>query len=165
MQIAIRNAQPGDERVLALIQTESWKSAFRGIIPDEMLAGSTDISRVHAMYERMLRDKRGFGYLLFEDEKPGMAAWWDTARDEDLTGWAELIMIHSLPAFRRKGHGEAVLKRVFADARSAGFRHIALWVFTQNTAARAFYEAMGFTPDGCTKQGFGAEELRYARDL
>ena len=33
MQDRIRKAIPGDEKVLAYIQTESWKAAFADILP------------------------------------------------------------------------------------------------------------------------------------
>lgn len=35
MNITIRKAKPGDEKTLAYIQTESWKSAFVDIISAE----------------------------------------------------------------------------------------------------------------------------------
>ena len=165
MDIRIRRAVAQDAQTLAYIQTESWKSAFKGIIPDDTLASCTDLNRAQAMYERTLNGQMGSGYILFLDGKAQTIAWWNAARDEDLPIWAELIMIHSLPEGRRKGCGRRMLEKVFEDVRAAGYKNIALWVFTKNTSARAFYEAMGFRPDGCTKLGYGAEEMRYAREL
>lgn len=37
MEIDIRKVKQGDADALAYIQTESWKTAFKGIIDDEML--------------------------------------------------------------------------------------------------------------------------------
>lgn len=33
----IRNAEKGDEEILAWVQTESWKAAFSGILPENEL--------------------------------------------------------------------------------------------------------------------------------
>ena len=50
-----------------------------------------------------------------------------------------------------------MLEKVFEDVRAAGYKNIALWVFTKNTSARAFYEAMGFLPQKiCMEMVLGA---------
>ena len=43
--IHIRRAESGDEACLAHVQTESWKAAFAGIVPAELLAQCTSIER------------------------------------------------------------------------------------------------------------------------
>lgn len=50
----IRKVTYGDEKALAYIQTESWKAAFKDLIPDEVLARSTDLKKATAMYQRLL---------------------------------------------------------------------------------------------------------------
>ena len=35
--VTIRRVKMGDENILAYIQTESWKEAFRDIVPEEKL--------------------------------------------------------------------------------------------------------------------------------
>ena len=42
--IHIRRAESGDEACLAHVQTESWKAAFAGIVPAELL---TPVSYTH----------------------------------------------------------------------------------------------------------------------
>ncbi len=77
MAWTIRKAVSGDEEVLAHIQTESWKAAFCGIIPSELLAKCTDLERATAMYRRLLQENKGNGYILFANDKPHCIAWWD----------------------------------------------------------------------------------------
>ena len=43
--VFIRKAIPGDEQVLAYIQTESWKAAFAGILSPEELVRCTNQER------------------------------------------------------------------------------------------------------------------------
>ena len=42
-------------------------------------------------------------------------------------------------------------EHALALARDHGASTVTLWVRTQNTAARRFYETIGFTADGVTK--------------
>ena len=165
MDIVIRKVQPGDENSLALIQTESWKAAFRGILDDETLARVTQLDRATAMYKRMLDENKGNGYLLLLEGQPHCLAYWDAARDAELAGKAELIAIHSLPGNWRRGYGGLMMDRVLTDAARAGYREIALWVFEKNARARAFYEAKGFRATELRKTGLGAVEMCYVRPL
>lgn len=38
--VIIRLARPGDENEIARVHVESWRSTYKGIVPDEVLAGS-----------------------------------------------------------------------------------------------------------------------------
>ena len=50
----IRNVRPGDEDSLAYVQTESWKAAFREIVPADILAECTALESTAAIYRRIL---------------------------------------------------------------------------------------------------------------
>ena len=125
----IRTVRPGDEERLAYVQTESWKAAFREIVPAEILAECTALEPAIAMYRRLLNERFGNGYLLELDGKAHCIAWWSEARDEDLAGCAELICIHSLPENWRKGYGSAMMERVLTDVKKEGYETLVLWVF------------------------------------
>ncbi len=58
----IRSVRPGDAPQLAHIQTESWKAAFREIIPAGILSEYTDPEPVTRMYIHHLRGE-GLGAL------------------------------------------------------------------------------------------------------
>lgn len=146
--IHIRRAESGDEACLAHVQTESWKAAFAGIVPAELLAQCTSIERAEKMYARLLAEQQGNGYILELDGKPHCVAWWDAAREEGVPGAAELRCIHSLPENWRRGCGSRMMERVLADVKAAGYTKLLLWVFTDNVRAIRFYEAQGFTFGG-----------------
>lgn len=50
----IRNAEKGDEEILAWMQTESWKAAFSGILPENELEKATCFAKVKEMYRKIL---------------------------------------------------------------------------------------------------------------
>ena len=58
-----------------------------------------------------------------------------------------------------------LMERVLADAKSAGYARIMLWVFDRNVRATRFYEAHGFAASGRKQPAFGAVEEMYIREL
>ena len=120
--VEIRKVTGGDEKNLAYIQTESWKAAFRGILPPETLDGCTNFSKAEAMYRKLLEEKKGNGYILEIDHRPHCIAWWDAAREEAMAGYAELICIHSLPENWHCGYGSKMMDAVLADSQRPDIR-------------------------------------------
>lgn len=163
--VSIRRAHLGDEAILARIQTESWRAAFAGILDPDTLQSRTEFGRVKAMYLRTLQQQLGRGYILFIGDRPHCIAWWDAARDERLTGKAEIICIHSLPDNWRRGYGSQMMDFLLSDIRGAGYREAVLWVFRDNLPARAFYEAKGFHLTDYSATALGAQEVLYAIQL
>lgn len=49
--VSIRRVKAGDEDSLAYVQTESWKEAFREIVPADILSQCTEIERAIRFYE------------------------------------------------------------------------------------------------------------------
>lgn len=88
--INIRKVRIGDENNLAYIQTESWKAAFKNIIPMDLLEKCTDINRATDMYKGLLAANKGNGYIIEVEGRPHCIAYWDAARDDDMDGYAEL---------------------------------------------------------------------------
>lgn len=59
---------------------------------------------------------------------------------------AEIYAIYLLDAVKRQGIGRRLLRGVFDHLAAQGFASACLWVLTENTAARRFYEALGGVP-------------------
>lgn len=165
MEYSIRKAKKGDESILAYIQTESWKAAFRGILSDEELERCTEISRATKMYQKLLDNNIGSGYILEVNGKPHCIAYWDKARDTKLSDYAELICIHSLPNNWRQGFGTKMIEQVINDVRDARYKKIMLWVFKDNIRARNFYEANGFVTFEKKKENMIPIEIMYEKNL
>ena len=163
MEYSIERVKLGDEQILAYIQTESWKSAFKNILDEDILKRCTNFERVTSMYKRLLEQNKGNGYILKVEGKPHCIAWWDETRDKDMPGYAELICIHSLPDNWRKGYGSRIMDRILSDMALAGYSKVMLWVFKENIAARRFYEANGFITDEKQKPDVYPTEICYER--
>ena len=165
MEVHIRKVKQGDPDTLAYIQTESWKAAFKEILDADILEKCTNIDKARLMYQRLLDENKGNGYILTVDDKPHCIAYWDKARDLELAGKAELICIHSLPDNWRKGFGSKMMDMVLEDIKKSEYSEVVLWVFIDDLRARAFYEANGFVLSGVTKPAFDTEEVLYSKFL
>lgn len=165
MEYKIRPVESGDAPALAHIQTESWKAAFAKLLPEEVLRSATQVPPAEQMYRKLLAEQFGHGLMMEVDGAPHCMAWWSASRDPECPGDAEIICIHSLPGNWGRGYGSAMMDRLLADIRRAGYRRVMLWVFRDNVRARGFYEKKGFVCNGRTQPSFGIEEVCYERKL
>jgi len=162
---AIRKVQQGDAKTLAYVQTESWKAAFKGIVPADLLTKYTEITCAENMYTRLLEENIGNGYILEINGNPHCIAYWDATREKDMPGYAELICIHSLQNKWHQGYGSQMMSRVLYDIRKADYKKVMLWVFEENSGAINFYQKHGFTANGKRQEALGSIEVMFVKEL
>lgn len=163
--VIIRKAIPGDEQVLALIQTESWKTAFADLLSPEELVRCTNLQKAEQMYHSVLRREGCNMAIEFVADKPHCIAAWGKNRCDLGNTVGELICIHSLQNNWAKGYGSAMMEYVLAQLRQAHYDAVILWVFEANTRARKFYEKHGFTLTEQKKLANGIAELMYMKNF
>ncbi len=163
--VKLRRAKLGDEKILAYIQTESWKAAFAGILSSEELARSTNLENVEEMYKKVLGQQFVHITIEFVDKKPHCIAGWSQNRSELGTNVAELICIHSLRDKWHKGYGSIMMRQILDEIKQAGYSEVILWVFEKNMRAIRFYEKHGFTLMNQKNQSHGATEIMYAKKM
>lgn len=163
--VIIRKAIPGDEQVLAYIQTESWKAAFAGILSQEELVRCTDLQNAEQMYRNILLSEFCDIAIEFVDGNPHCIAAWSKNRCDLGDTVAELICIHSLQNNWAKGYGSAMMEYVLAQLQQTQYESVILWVFENNTRARKFYEKHGFELTEKKKLANGIAELMYKKNL
>ena len=163
--VIIRKAVPGDEQVLAYIQTESWKAAFAGILSPEELVRCTDLQNAEQMYRNILLSEFCDMEIEFVEDKPHCIAAWGTNRCDLGDTVGELICIHSLQNNWAKGYGSAMMNYVLDQLQQANYESVILWVFEDNKSARKFYEKHGFELTGQTKAYNGITEVMYRKKL
>ncbi len=150
--MTIRLATSADAATIARIHVESWKVAYRGIMPDDVIARTDLAYRTRFWTERLVT--RHWPVFLTEEGSEGVAfcqtiATPDPGDDPRTVG--HITSIHVLPRLRGKGHGRALLDHAFAELRRRGMMEVTLWVLEGNTEARPFYEKLGFRDDGGRK--------------
>jgi len=165
----IRAATPQDADALAKVHIDSWRSAYRGLVPDSHLA-KLDYAKRAQGFRKALTNHSEETYLA---EKNGEVLGFLTVggcRDDDVdrqeTG--EIWGIYLSAAHWRKGVGSSLCRYGERLLQSRGHTVLVLWVFKDNEQARGFYEAMAFQCDGASKMlrpGTPLEAIRYRKSL
>ena len=163
--VIIRKAIPGDEQVLAYIQTESWKAAFAGILSPEELMRCTNLQKVEQMYRNDLQHGGCNMAIELVNNQPHCIAAWGKNRCDLGDTVGELICIHSLQNNWAKGYGSAMMEYVLAQLQQAQYESVILWVFEDNKRARKFYEKHGFELTEQKKLANGIAELMYMKKI
>ncbi len=140
----IRPIQPDDDRMsISRIYEESWKFAYKGIIPQAYLD-----SIPKGQWASKL-DQEGVGSLVaVEDGRLIGTSSYCKSRWAEFGEAGEIISIYFLPQYMGRGYGEALLHAVAGELQKGGFDDIFLWVLEENGRARRFYEKCGFSPSG-----------------
>jgi ribosomal protein S18 acetylase RimI-like enzyme len=89
------------------------------------------------------------------------------SEDEDRTG--HIFSIHVDPARWGRGFGKRLLARGLDFLKSSGYKEATLWVVTDNSRARTFYESLGWRLDGSERketlaiEGMEGDEVTVVR--
>jgi RimJ/RimL family protein N-acetyltransferase len=167
LAVSIKKAEPEDAAALAFIICESWKSAYKDLIPPDRLALYTDIDRRREMFEKILLSGKGNFYLAAVSGSPCGLIFFGDSRDENMQGAAEIVAFYTLEEYWGKGVGQRIMDRALYEIRRLGYKSVILWVFEANIRARRFYEKCGFVFDGAVKDSSFADtkEVRYRLEL
>lgn len=125
------------------IYEESWKCAYRDILPAEYLR---NLPAGH--WVPYLKNAGRESLVLVEDQQIIGTSSYCASRSTDFKDWGEIVSIYLLPEYTRKGYGQSLLRATMDELQHLGFHDIFLWVLEENLGARQFYEKMGFQPSG-----------------
>lgn len=168
--VGVRDATPDDAEAIARVHVETWKAAYRGLIPDEILDGLSVARRAEAWREWLTgggRAGQGTWVAVRSDEVIGFANA-GPSRDDDVdAGTGEVYAIYVRPAHWDTRVGATLMEQSLDHLRPH-FTAATLWVLETNRRGRRFYEKGGWLPDGASQplERFGgAIEVRYVIDL
>jgi RimJ/RimL family protein N-acetyltransferase len=156
LAVRIRDADVADAEAIEAVHFASRKAVYEGLIAQWPPPGPDRSGRV-ARWRQWLADP---SIECFVVETGGEVVGLCTVRpspDEE-GGVAEMPTLYIRPDSWRRGYGRALCMLGMERAASLGFHTLTLWVMEINPRARAFYERLGFTPDGARKEDEGARE-------
>ncbi len=141
----IRGAEPGDAAGISHVHVASWRTTYRGIVPDAFLDGMSYEESEARWRERLgERDRRVFSFVADVSGKVVGFASGGPRRSESLPEFdGELYALYLLAEFRGAGIGRRLLEAVAGGLSASGFTSMLAWVMSGNLPARAFYEAFG----------------------
>ena len=170
----IRDATPADAGAIAAVQVASWRAAYRGLLPDEVLAGLSVPGLTQMWTGRFAASPprssvvvacAGEAIVGFASGGPPESP--DDRADPNL---ADVYTLYLDPAHWDRGIGAQLHDAVLARLAGHGFTHAGLWVLAGNERALRFYLRNGWTDTGRTQvdrgpQGVELHERRLQRDL
>ena len=158
--IEVRDAVIDDADALATAHIDSWRGAYRGLVPDEYLDADafattrrdqwrawtwqSDIGSrlfVATIHERVA----GFGHA--GPEIPGSEAT-EPVATESVVARGEIYGFYLHPSAWGSGAAGALMSRCEEFLRDEGFATAILWAPRDHPRARAFYEKAGWHATG-----------------
>jgi GNAT superfamily N-acetyltransferase len=141
MAFIIRPGELDDAAGIALVHVQSWKSTYRGIVPESYLAALDTESRAAMWKEQLLSDDASI--FVAEDES-GVVGFAAGGRLRESVGRydAELYAIYLLHARQKQGAGRMLIHALAGSLRARGFRGMLVWVLEQNPSV-GFYKRLG----------------------
>jgi len=143
---SIRRARPADADRLADLFDETWREAYRGIIPgvalERMISqrssqwwlGATQRSRPLVVVEQ---ESSIVGYAVY-----------GPARGRRLQAPGEIDELYIRPTYQGLGLGRRLFRAVCNDLADHGLTRVGVWALEGNERACAFYTGLGGTAIG-----------------
>jgi ribosomal protein S18 acetylase RimI-like enzyme len=145
----IRKANIDDALSITKISIDTWKKAYNGLLPQELIAGrQVDEQRVSRWKDNI--SNSDYTVLVYEDEIVRGYLWGGKKRDNINIPY-EIYAIYVMPEYQRAGIGQALIKEYKKQIHNQTFY---LYMLKGNTSAAAFYKKIG-----------GKENKVYNREL
>lgn len=140
----VRPANGNDAAAIARVHVQSWHTTYKGIVPDDFLAGLSDAQR-EQMWRRVLTDPGRPSFVYVAEEDRGQVVGFVSGGPErrgDPVFTGELYAIYLLAAYQGQGLGRQLVRTLVRRLRQEGMTALRLWVLAENPA-RTFYERLG----------------------
>lgn len=165
----LRLAVPEDAMAVAIVHVRAWQAAYRGLMPDDYLAGLRPQERARHYDFAGLDPARPRTLVAVEADTVLGFATVSPARDEDVRGSGELCALYVEPDCWGRGIGQALASAACDHLYRQGFRKAVLWVVAENGRAQRFYRADGWTADELRRPqriwNVTVDTVRYSRVL
>ncbi len=138
----VRPAVLEDAEAIARVHVASWRTTYRGLLPDDFLASLGE----EPYTDRWRRVMGGRSSRVFVVEENGEIVGFASCGHERAgeIGFAgELYAIYVLDSAQRHGHGRELVRAVAGALREMRLKDMIVWVLRDNLAARHFYERLG----------------------
>ena len=172
--VEVRDATQADANAIAYVVVQSWRAAYRGLLPDDVLAGLS-ISDREQFWSDALTTRPPHTRVVvatIADAVVGFAATGPplVAADRADPTLGDLYALYLVPDVWRRGIGTQLHAAALDRLRSCGFTRAGLWVLDTNERALRFYSRHGWTDTGRSQLdpgpgGIELHERRLHRDL
>lgn len=141
--IIIRKINEKDIPSIADIQVNGWKTAYKGIIDDDILDTMNKEEKIGRLKESY--QKNGFIVAEFKDEIVGFCRYIDsnefTPDMQDID--CEITALYVKPDLKYNGIGTKLFQFVINEFKTKNKTKMILWCLKDNEPSKKFYTKMG----------------------
>lgn len=170
--VSVRPARPCDAAEIARIQAVTWRTAYRAVLPLELLDEWDEAAATaswHAAVGTPPTPAHGVVVALERQAVVGFAAYGpaelpagETADPAGPTTEVSTLLVE--PRWGRRGHGSRLLAAVADLVRQTGAVRLQTWLLEPDTVSSGFYASAGWAPDGWARTlDTGGDPLREVR--
>jgi GNAT superfamily N-acetyltransferase len=138
----VRPADLADAAAITNVHIATWRTAYRGLLPDDFLASLTEAG-YEDRWRRTLGETSDRVYVA--ENAHGVIGFASGGRERAGEGGysGELYAIYVLREAQHHGHGRRLVQAVVGGLREMGLEDMIVWVLRDNATARKFYERLG----------------------
>ena len=145
--VLVRTATPADAEAMARVHDRSYRTFYRGILPDEALTRRTVEERAAEWRDTIESGVGVASAVLIGGAIVGVSFAFEDRSDEFASPTGNLTTLFIDPDHIRTGRGRDLLEAAVGWFRARGHTSAVLWCLEENERARRFYEAQGWSLD------------------
>jgi ribosomal protein S18 acetylase RimI-like enzyme len=159
--LTIRPAEADDAPAIAKVHVDTWRAAYRGIIPQEYLDTLTVQNRTIGWVRLLQRERNDLITLVSEDNDGRVVGFGSGGRirHNDPRFAAEITSLYISPRAQGHGHGRRLFMALSNRLAERKLKGLFVWVLAEN-AARGFYQTLGGIEAGEITRDFAGVPLR-----
>lgn len=146
MSVILRQATLEDAPGISRVHVDSWREAYPGIMPDDLLTRLSYEQREQG-WRRVLELPNPNEFVVVAvDEATGQIVGFTSGHTngQDHPDYpAELRTLYLLQAYQGQGVGKGLFWAMADHFRQLGYSRMLLWMATKNSRAAQFYAAQG----------------------
>ena len=169
--VSVRVAWAADASAIADVQVRSWRDAYGGLLPTEILDDLPADEFAAAWNQSITKPKDARQRVLVALERAVVRGFAATAPATDADSNpgtdSEIAEFVVDPGHRHAGHGSRLLHAAVDTLRSDKFHRATLWLNSNNDDLRMFLTEQGWASDGAFREldlhGDGSVRVKQVR--
>lgn len=160
MMIKIEEASIKDIDEIAKVHVDSWKSAYKDILPGRVLEERTYEVQKNKWLKRIFQNNKTNEFMLVAKDDSGEITGFATGSIDDPNNEHDSILfcLYISDKFQKKGIGKCLVNEVKERLKNQGADDMVLWAYRDNTACR-FYEHIGGIKEKEVFDNIGGREI------
>jgi ribosomal protein S18 acetylase RimI-like enzyme len=162
----VREAKIADAPAIAQVNLDTWRTAYRNIIPADYLAKLSYEKRENNWQEILSNVKNTGDYVCVAENNSGQVVGFAAGgyeRSGKYVYRGELFAIYILEEYQRQGIGRQLVGSVATKLAELGLNSMLVWVLGDNSACK-FYENLGgkkVEEQQTSRAGTALKEIAY----